>query len=967
MNSSFAKLSFLTLPLIAFSACQDYDPLGEEGLQNLEHQKALEATINEYTKNFEARYGKIDPSHDWGFGVIKTSNIGSTRIQVANKNEWEDIYHMQVPGWPDNWFEYNPSGDPIPHQGYNGNIYHNSNNGSGNDYSSTRGNVPGGDVTDEEIAYVSWWFRTHRYPSSINVHWSDFYIQDISADNDRMPNGDVITGESAPEYERDTQDGSWKRSRTQGIDTYTLDQLKVKTMDTYSDDFESYDHIYNFNSGQSNHLSTKVNVSMAETYAYNDDISSLTQKRLMAYYKTSGTEDWAAHYSNDENWRNNYVDKSIWVMVHLHFVGESGRIYDGYYIGFDYAFQQINAGKYQIRKPDGYYSNWIVKVSPGVPLDDNNGGLTRRIMCEDLGNTWDLDFDDVVFDVTLNMSNEDYTNFTSGSVDATVTLMAAGGTMPIWVGIDPKTNAQKKETYEVHKLFNTTEDVPVNVANGYDAPIVNYHVQFTPRSKATIFDDVPIYIWNNRINEYVDLPNSVVGNHDTNHTDMNTSDKSKAPQKFAVPTSVLWLKETKQVESAYTKFDAWVQDANGTYASDGQSPWYATGVNSANLCGTAAETPVVNSPTPGQLENTGLVGTSSSCPYGLKYDVIPFVNIRNWGTLYVSSGSTTVNTDQSNNISLEFPLNAKAKLHAVAKPGATFLGWDDGTNGRGSFNADLEEDPEHPADNSYRLIPVDAMKYVMAYFRGTYTVTVATTPDAIASHARITQCQNNGGSHPENSDQYYKCNLTMECDPIDGKTFVGWFAGDEYLGGGNGTYVTAWDVKSDAVLTPMFVNGSNAKFTFTIVNPEGGEIAIEGDGVDRNGNTVTAPYNTVITYKMPSINEGYRWGSWNTGAKDQYYNQIRLVPGCLPDDVLTASLEKIYSATILCEGNGSITGADTSTPLEFTKNFPLCLTATPNAGNTFKHWTVNGEIVSTNQTETFIISGYNMQIHAVIQ
>lgn len=53
--------------VVAMTACNEFDPgLGS----SVDFSDSELATLNEYTRNFVARYGKIDPNHTWGFGEI---------------------------------------------------------------------------------------------------------------------------------------------------------------------------------------------------------------------------------------------------------------------------------------------------------------------------------------------------------------------------------------------------------------------------------------------------------------------------------------------------------------------------------------------------------------------------------------------------------------------------------------------------------------------------------------------------------------------------------------------------------------------------------------------------------------------------------------------------------------------------------------------------------------------------------
>ena len=79
----------------------------------------------------------------------------------------------------------------------------------------------------------------------------------------------------------------------------------------------------------------------------------------------------------------------------------------GWYLGFD--FMANGQNKNEQVAGDGVYTDWIIKVTPGVSKE------TKRILCEDLGSIGDFDYNDAVFDV----------NYISDT-KARITLRAAG-------------------------------------------------------------------------------------------------------------------------------------------------------------------------------------------------------------------------------------------------------------------------------------------------------------------------------------------------------------------------------------------------------------------------------------------------------------------------------------------------------------------------------------------------------------
>lgn len=862
MSTSFIKsLFFAAVAAGSLSACQEYDPFDLETVQKAQAQKQFEATLNEYTQNFEARFGKIDPNHTWGFGDIigypglqsraeggnnlDPNSSFSGQGQVPNKNMWVGTYHMQVPGQPDIYYMSDGTQVTDKYRNYVNNR---------TELQDAAGDVPAGDVTDEEIAYVSWWFRTHRYPSSINLHWADFFIQEVSSDNDRYANGDIVKNYAAIEFNKKT-DGSWINDRYEGIATQKMDQLKVKGLETIPEaDSDGYYHIYNFNDGASNSLRGIDNLSTTiqpgDKYGWEDmtKMSGNVDKRMIAFFHSVGTEDWAAHYSNDQKWRNNYVDKSIWVMVHLHFIGQSGRVYDGYYLGFDYAFHKIdgeapNYTKYQLRKPDGYYSNWIVKVSPGIPqVETGMQGFSKRVMCEDLGNTNDLDFDDVVFDVTYNIDQttlDAYKN--DGTVpadgfEATINLLASGGTMPIWVG---KESSNLK--YEAHSLFGVSSSIPVNVKeslHGYptsERPIVNYQVKGL---RTLDPDKITITVKNTTVGEFK-FPEAAVGNHSTPQYQVGGR---LAPQKFAVPLSVLWLKENRQIETAYPHFIDWVNDENGTYSVTGSNPWFKTLGTSGNLCGYAGKEPANTDPTPGSINNSGIPGTTSPCASTKTYDVIPFVNNKAWGEVRVSNGTYNPHTD-----GYTFNAGAAAQLNPVAKEGYVFDHW-------GSFDGDGETEGAVVV-SAENKITVNGMKYVVAYFKpaaGTKKVKVTFVDGEGVTHT-VERGSDQGDSpyYDVVNNEYYDVELRLNIQKVanfdNDKVFIGWYINGEFKSGNQNFEVRISD-NSEHYNTDLTIEARTAaKISIPV------QLVIQ----DSEGNAIDNPEDTGNKLKLAKQDYDY--------------------------------------------------------------------------------------------------------------
>ena len=520
-NQNIWGALYLVAALLLSASCSEYNPdMSEGNLTKEEYEKVME-----FTQNFKLRYGEIAPDNDWGFGELEVKGsrgVKGTRGVLANKNEWFKDGSV-IPGMPsaiDGRYILKNKGSGKEVQMYDTYTSYDVNN-----------QIPAGDVTDEEIIYVSEWFRTHPNPTSQAVNLRDFYVQNVSWDYDRQtyPNGEKVThvtwldGNNAPQY--------------RNIE-YRMNHLLCVS---YGNSDNNYgNHINNMNNGNTN---------MADANKTYNDISDtdktecgrLFEYRTMERYQCVDGEpnvtSFKAHSSDDNRYLTNYV------LVHLEFTGpKSGLPYSGDYLAFDYSFDGPSAGASAaaIKAPDGYYSNWILKISPAYPPttpDPEYTTETKRVMCEDLGNTYDFDFNDLVFDVYYTY--KDKTNIT-----AHITLQAVGGTLPIYIGKDTA-----DPTKELHyRMLGQASSSPINVAasNG----VTHSPVSFTMSATSTDPNDIII----------------CVGTSDNKATDKITilpvsgRGSNLAPQKICVPASTKWLKENMQIEQGYPRFDEWVKE-----------------------------------------------------------------------------------------------------------------------------------------------------------------------------------------------------------------------------------------------------------------------------------------------------------------------------------------------------------------------------------------------------------------------
>jgi hypothetical protein len=166
---------------------------------------------------------------------------------------------------------------------------------------------------------------------------------------------------------------------------------------------------------------------------------------------------------------------------------------------------------------------WLIVVKPAVPKDPTKVVVEEgRIMCEDMGDIGDFDFNDVVFDAK---------RYWDGSIN--VKVLAAGGTLPIEIdGVD------------VYKRFGTNMvNTGVNSAEPFEIDI-DANADGTP--KYASIKDIPVVV----------NPGGEAAPYELK------AELGKAPQKICSYINTSWSEEYVSIKSAYTLFEEWVRANN---------------------------------------------------------------------------------------------------------------------------------------------------------------------------------------------------------------------------------------------------------------------------------------------------------------------------------------------------------------------------------------------------------------------
>ena len=368
-------------------------------------------------------------------------------------------------------------------------------------------------LTDAQKDVVRKWFQTHKNPQGLEVNWSDFFVQQV------YKGGTNTEGSESPEIYNTLKDGVPTNTKVTGSDH--IDWLACGSNAKHGD------HIFNFNNGNA----SETNVGEGNNKSHND--------RIM-YMKDYNTTCFGFKDSyGDNHFENSYYYDS-YVLIPGDIIDSS--VAGMYFVGFDYKTAKYDNGEIRVN-PDGYYSDWIVRVVPG--LNAPNAG--KRVMVEDIIDsdlksvqTSDWDFNDAVFDVRFEGWGNDRC--------AVITLHAAGGTKYLTIG------GQGTNGKEVHEALGVETGTMVNTGNGMGTtrPVAIFRIPVADNvDNANL---IPVYVGAQEL----------------------TAQQGKATQKLCVPTDVKWMKERVQFINSYDQFKDYVNNSK-------PEDWYTRVKNTENL------------------------------------------------------------------------------------------------------------------------------------------------------------------------------------------------------------------------------------------------------------------------------------------------------------------------------------------------------------------------------------------------
>ena len=369
-------------------------------------------------------------------------------------------------------------------------------------------------ITDAERAWVQAWFDNpdNRGLSEEGREFHNFYVQQVH---------NKLYSENA-----DAKDGYFWELKNGVIEKdereyhVKMDQLRIGS----ARDEASTVHINDFNATDNGFN------------AWNAIYVKNGSSKQFAYW---------ASYGSQWQWKFRCVELEVPASCF-----PDNKPHKGWYVGLSYYCDKVEVAgqKGEIIGEDeiDICNDWILKIVPGDVIEDPEPDYTIRVIGEDLtfGEDLDTDFDfnDVVFDVATNLPK------------TWIKIKAAGGTLPLIIGVENPDNAQSYDEYEIHHLLgynNTSVMINTNAdLKGLNSGTAE-DVEIELTKAYANAKDIPVYV--KKDGAWVELK----------------AQQGEPASKLGVDTNFRWCNERSSLKDDYPLFVQWV-----TAAGAERVKWY---------------------------------------------------------------------------------------------------------------------------------------------------------------------------------------------------------------------------------------------------------------------------------------------------------------------------------------------------------------------------------------------------------
>ena len=442
MKRIYSLIVPIAAAALALSSCSDYDNGYTE--QELTH-----------IKGFEDAFGKIDAEQDWNLAERNTVEVtvGSTStVQIfALVNGTYSLVgeYAGVTGTQELGFDVVEGTEKI----------------LVSDGKTAISTTIGG-VADFAASTRAAYYGSNLNGTSISVSTTNTYIEFgkdkawayrstlPEINNDTKPYAETNLGKVTQNF-KFVSNGQfsfypvyWETSGADVIGIYYTDNAGYHEVDVYAP--KSGDELQNIYAADSYHNGVPENVtSSPSTAGYTWDVPAISQRAKDITIDIPAGTTFGFYLKNGSNKFYSQAGKNpVYQRFSAPYKGQHGC----------YAASVAIDGESYLCFEDWYEGDFdlndvVFKFAGNVPtvVDEDVTAATWILACEDLGGTFDADYNDVVLKV----------EHVSGQTTATVTPLAAGGTLASYIFfIDPINKGTETCLGEIHQLFG--EDATVS-------------------------------------------------------------------------------------------------------------------------------------------------------------------------------------------------------------------------------------------------------------------------------------------------------------------------------------------------------------------------------------------------------------------------------------------------------------------------------------------------------------------------
>ena len=453
---------------------------GHDTIETGNYQQAKQET---FVADFNKAFGvtpEVYANHQWGMNLIQFVSPTVTRAHDVNGNLWYQ-----------NW---------------------------------ERPKNVGSEVSDEVEKVVTEFSKLREGAvNTVNIDWNSYWVQQVFTGTQTYKDG----------FGSNIGTGSSHMNHLLAYNEVGTTKIVYEQWNNWQggEVVDHYEHINNFNSGSNG-------TTFTDDVTHEQFIGTTLMKNLGT--TPSGTPKFGYHNSIDSKDHFEYI-----IIPGSTIFPNNPEMHKYYYVGFDFYATHPDgqeANKNMDVARDWRFNDWIVRISPGEPVNVAPDVDYVRVMCEDLGtDKSDFDYNDIVFDIKFIKEGSTYI--------ADILVQAAGGTLPLTIGGQEVHNlfaeANNNEMISTSTMINTHATVGDHI-DGLDP--VELTVTLPGSNYATAWDainDLPIIVLNQN-----GIPVQL------------TVNPGSPAEMIAVPVTTAWSNERVSIQSKYPAFVDWIRDSS---------------------------------------------------------------------------------------------------------------------------------------------------------------------------------------------------------------------------------------------------------------------------------------------------------------------------------------------------------------------------------------------------------------------